>query len=300
MFPKIFSGVKVLDFSRLLPGPFASELLIKMGAEVRCVIPREGDPLLGAYSPFEALRQGKSFEEKNLKDPKDLAEVKGWLGQSQILLEGFRPGAMDRLGLGFQEAAKINPQILYVSLSGYGEKDEKFLKGAHDLNFLIDAGIYSILFEDHQDTIPIFQLADVFGGFYAAFLILTAWVEHQGRPKAQHIRAAIVEGLKLLPEYLKGSTLDVLLPALTGQAARYHIYRTKEGKRVFIGAIEGKFFRNLMTALGLAYGDHEEGPEVVAAIQKKFGEKTLEEWKKIFKDVDACVSFIPGREEVLS
>lgn len=299
MLPKIFTGVKVIDFSRLLPGPFASELLIKMGAEVRCVIPTRGDPVLGAYSPFEALRRGKSFQEKNLKDPKDLKEVKEWVKESQILLEGFRPGTMDRLGLSFEEVAKINPEILYVSISGYGEADKKFLKGAHDLNFLIDAGIYSLIFEDHQDTIPIFQLADVFGGFFAAFQILAAWVERKQAPQALHLRPAIVEGLKLLPEYLKGPTIETLIPALTGQAARYHIYRTKDEKRVFIGAIEGKFFGNLMKVLGLAYGDQEEGPGVVAAIEKKFKERTLEEWKSLIADEDICLSFIPDRDVVL-
>jgi crotonobetainyl-CoA:carnitine CoA-transferase CaiB-like acyl-CoA transferase len=299
MLPKIFTGVKVIDFSRLLPGPFASELLIKMGAEVRCVVPREGDPLLGEYSPFETMRRGKSFFPKNLKDPADLREVGEWIQDSQILLEGFRPGTMERLGLGFAAVAKLNPEILYISIAGYAPGDEKYLKGAHDLNFLIDAGVYSLLYEDGDDRMPILQLADVFGGFFAAFQILAAWIARQKKPGPQHLQVSMVEGLKLLPEYLMDPKTRDLAPVLTGGAARYRIYRTKDQKRLFVGAIEGKFFSNLLKVLGLNYSPHEEGPEVVAAIEARFQEKTLAEWRKIFEGADACVSFIPSREEVL-
>lgn len=299
MFPKIFTGVKVIDFSRLLPGPFASELLIKMGAEVKCVVPPSGDPLLGEYSPFETMRRGKTFHQKNLKDPEALKEVKEWIGEVQILLEGFRPKTMERLGLGFGAVAKINPNILYVSIAGYAPEDKKYLKGAHDLNFLIDAGLYSLLYGDSDEEIPLLQLADVFGGFFAAFQILAAWIARQKDSGPRHLQVSIVEGLKLLPEYLMDPKTLELAPVLTGSAARYHIYRTKDQKRIFVGAIEGKFFGNLMKTLGLKYGSHEEGPEVVVAVQKKFEEKTLEEWKNFFKDVDACVSFIPSREEIL-
>lgn len=299
MFPKIFSGVHVIDFSRLLPGPFASELLIRMGAEVRCVVPKHGEPLLGEYSPFETLRRGKTFHQKNLKDPGDLREVREWVKESQILLEGFRPGTMGRLDLGFDSVKKINPKILYVSIAGYAPEDEKYLKGAHDLNFLIDAGIYSLLYEDSDEHIPLLQLADVFGGFFAAFQILAAWIARQKEPGAQHLQISIVEALKLLPEYLKDPKTKDLAPVLTGGAARYHIYRTKDQKRIFVGAIEGKFFGNLMRALGLKLGELDEGPEVIAAIERKFQEKNLEEWRAIFGELDACISLIPGREEVL-
>jgi alpha-methylacyl-CoA racemase len=109
----------------------------------------------------------------------------------------------------------------------------------------------------------------------------------------------MVEALKLLPEYLKDPKIEELGPMLTGGAARYHIYHTKDKKRIFVGAIEGKFFGNLMKALGLNHGPHDEGPEVVASIQKKISEKNLEEWGRLFAEADACISIIPSRDEVL-
>jgi crotonobetainyl-CoA:carnitine CoA-transferase CaiB-like acyl-CoA transferase len=299
MLPKIFSGVKVIDFSRLLPGPFTSELLIKMGAEVKCVVPPSGDPVLGEYSPFESIRRGKSFHPKDLKDPGQLREVQAWVKESQILLEGFRPGTMGRLGLGFEAVAKLNSEIIYVSIAGYAPDDEKYFMGAHDLNFLIDAGVYSLMYGDADAQIPILQLADVFGGFFAAFQILAAWIARPLKPGPMHLQVSIVEGLKLLSEYLKDPKTKDLAPMLTGGAARYHIYRTKDDKRIFIGAIEGKFFGNLMGALGLPYGDYDEGADVIAAIERRFQEKNLEEWKRILAKEDVCVSFIPSREEVL-
>lgn len=298
-FPKIFSGVRVLDFSRLLPGPFCSELLIKMGAEVRCVVPPVSDPLLSEYSPFETMRRGKRFHQKNLKDPRDLQEVLTWVKDSDIVLEGFRPGAMGRLGMGFEEVKKINGRILYVSIAGYAPGDPKYLRGAHDLNFLIDSGIYSLMYEETETTIPLLQLADVFGGFYAAFRILSAWITRKNNNAAQHLQVSIVEGLKLLPEYLRDPQIGEWVPTLTGSAARYHIYRTKDEKRVFVGAIEGKFFSNLLQVLGLDYGPQEEGPEVVKAIQEKFSKKTLAQWRDLFAEADACISFIPSRRDVL-
>ena len=111
MFPQIFQGISVLDFSRLLPGPFASRLLYKMGAEVTCIVPPSGDPILGEYSPFPSLREGKKFLTLNLKNPEDLEKVRALIRDSDFLIEGFRPGAMQRLGLGFEEAIKLRPEI---------------------------------------------------------------------------------------------------------------------------------------------------------------------------------------------
>lgn len=300
MIPRIFSDVKVLDFSRLLPGPFASELLIRMGAQVNVILPPKADPILGDYSPFEKIRKGKSFDVVDLKNPDELAGIKKQIQNCQILLEGFRPGTMERLGLGFREVKSINPEILYVSLHGYDSKHPKYLKGAHDINFLVDSGVYSLLYPDNAEAVPFLQIADLFGGFYAAFLILAEWIRRGGPGgQAKHLEVSIVEGLSLLPDYLIDPNTAKFMDFLSGEIARYRIYTTKDHKRVAVAAIEPKFFGNLMKALNLPFGPHDDGKEVIRAIQEKFSQKTLAQWEEILKGEDVCFSAIPDRAEVL-
>lgn len=298
-FPKILSGVRVLDFSRLLPGPLASELLIKLGARVQCVLPPHADPILGDYSPFEKLRRGKEFVTLDLKNPADLNQARDLLTQSDILLEGFRPGVMEKLGLGFEDARKVRPDLLYVSISGYDPAHPMYLKGAHDLNFLVDAGVYSLMFPDDSQDIPALQLADVVGGFYGAFQILVEWLQRIKQKTAKHLQVSIVEGLELLSDYLRDPNTFSLLPQLTGGMARYHIYKTRDGKRVMVGAIEPKFFQNLLTALGVQGEPADSEALWIEKIEKRFASMTLEECRKLLQDVDACISFIPSRDEVL-
>lgn len=299
MFPKIFHGVRVLDFSRLLPGPFASDLLVRLGADVTCVVPPGKDPLLGNYSPFEKIKAGKKFLTLDLKSAEGKQQVREEAAKRSILLEGFRPGTMSRLGFGFDDVRKFNPEILYVSIIGYPEGHVKFLKGAHDINFLVDSGLYSLIHPDNGDTIPALQLADVVGGFYAAFQILAAWIQRISEPRARHLKVSVLEGLELLAEYLKHESSLALLPLLTGGLARYRIYFTKDKKRIAVAALEPKFFVNLCKALNIDLAGDEGEAEIAGEIQKQIGSKDFAELKDVFRDVDACVSFIPSREEVL-
>lgn len=304
LFPKIFSGIQVLDFSRLLPGPFASDLLIQMGAQVRCVLPPEKDPVLGDYSPFARLRRGKDFETIDLKSEAGLKRVRELIQDSQILLEGFRPGTLERLGLGFEDARQFRPDLLYVSLVGYSEKHPKHLLGAHDLNFLADSGLYSLIFSDDSREIPLLQLGDLLGGLYAVMQILMEWVSRAGKSQkdisAKHLKVPITEACELLGDYLKDPSSSALAGMLTGSMARYHIYQTKDQQRIVVAAIEPKFFGRLMSALELPFGPQEDGAEVIQALEKKFKEKTLEEWQVQLQEVDACLSFVPTRGEVLT
>jgi len=299
MFPKILKGVRVMDLSRLLPGPFASELLEKMGAEVTCIIPPDGDPLLGAYSPFESLKDGKKFLTVDLKSKAGLAKAQEVLSQSQILLEGFRPGTMDRLGLGFDVAKKIQANILYVSIVGYAEDDERFLRGAHDINFLVDSGVYSLLMPDDSALIPALQLADVLGGFYAAFQILMEWIRRAQSLEPRHLRVSVVEALEVMSSYLRDERTENLLPFLTGGLARYRIYWTQDKKRIAVAGIEPKFFQRLLDALEIKMEDDESEEALAAKIQKHFAGEELAYWKVKLQDLDACLSFIPSRAEIL-
>jgi crotonobetainyl-CoA:carnitine CoA-transferase CaiB-like acyl-CoA transferase len=299
MFPKIFSGIQIADFSRLLPGPFASSLLQKMGAKVSCILPPQADPLLGAYSPFKKIEAGKEFSTLDLKTEVGIKQAKQIISQSSILLEGFRPGTMARLGLGFEDVKKLHPDILYVSIVGYSDAHHKYLSGAHDINFLVDSGLYSLLYSDQSMEIPALQFADVMGGFYAVFQILMAWIQRAQKLQARHIKVSVVEGLKLLSDYLLHESSFPLLPMLTGGLARYRIYKTKDSKRVAVASLEPKFYENFLKTLKISSKEGEAEDALIARIQDEFNKKSLVEWKKVFENVDACLSFIPSREEVL-
>lgn len=291
MLPKIFSGVSVIDFSRLLPGPFASGLLARLGASVTCVLPPQKDAVLGDYSPFAALREGKSFVTLDVKSSEGLGEAKRLAAGSSILLEGFRPGTMERLGLGFEELKALHPGLLYVSLVGYPAEHPKYLAGGHDLNFLIDSGIYQLLYGESGQQLPALQIADVMGGFYAAFQILAAWVDQLKKPGARRLEVSVMESLALMQEYRNDEAAAGVLPLLTGGLARYRIYKSKDGKSVAVAGLEPKFHAALLKTLGLDPRLDESENDLARRIQSAFSQKDAAEWGRLFAGVDACVSF---------
>jgi len=299
MFPKIFQGVSVVDFSRLLPGPFATRLMHKLGAEVHCLVPTEGDALLGAYTPFETLREGKDVRPVDLKSEQGRQTALDRISRSHILLEGFRPGTMAKLGLSFDECIKVRPDLIYVSLVGYHARDPKYLRGGHDLNFLVDSGVYSLFFDDDSVEIPSLQVADVLGGFYAAFKILAAWIQRLQDPAPQKIEVSVIESLEHLWEYLRQENASGLLPLLTGALARYRIYWTKDRHRVAVAGLEPKFYQAILKVLGLEKWAGESEEDLAKRMQEIFSQGDLAEWQEKFRDIDACVSFIPSRRDVL-
>ncbi len=300
MFPKIFQGVSVVDFSRLLPGPFATRLLHKLGAEIHCLVPPQGDAILGEYTPFEALREDKVIQAVDLKTEAGRKLALARIANSQILLEGFRPGTMGKLGLSFEDCVRVRPDLIYVSLVGYPSQDPKYLRGGHDLNFLVDAGVYSLLYDDDSTEIPTLQVADVLGGFYAAFKILAAWIRRLQDPAPQKIEVSVVESLEHLWEYLRHENAGGLLPLLTGGLARYRIYWTKDRSRVAVAGLEPKFYQAVLQTLGLEKDEGESEAALATRIQEAFSQRDLSEWRERFRAVDACVTFIPTRAETLA
>lgn len=293
MLPKILSQVSVVDFSRLLPGPFATRLLQKMGAEIHCIVPPNGDAVLGDYTPFHALREGKVMHPLDLKREADLEAARDLIRRSPILLEGFRPGTMDKLKLGFDQAVSLRSDIVYVSLIGYPPGHPKYHLGGHDLNFLVDSGFYNLLYDEGSTEIPTLQIADVVGGFYAAFQILVAWIRRLQDSAPQHLQVSVVEGLENLWEYLRHESATGLIPLLTGSLARYRIYFTRDKARIAVAGLEPKFYEALLKTLGLEPKTGEGEEALAGRIQAVFSQRDLEEWRGIFEGVDACLSFIP-------
>lgn len=289
VFHKNLKNIKVLDFSRLLPGPFASSMLAAMGAKITCILPPSGDAILSSYSPFDEVRKGKKFITADLKNEKIKKKILNRVKDVDVVMEGFRPGVMEKLGFGFKQLKKINPKIIYVSMTGYAVAGAKGKLGGHDLNFLIEAGVYGHLYPKGSTHIPNIQVADLAAGYLMAMQVLSALTVQRKKRKAIHIQLSIQEAARLLGFYLKGA--EHLLPTLSGSYARYHMYLSADGGRLMAACIEDHFYKNFLKAIGLTEISDDQAI-MIDRVQNIISQKPLAEWKKVFRKVDACVSFL--------
>jgi crotonobetainyl-CoA:carnitine CoA-transferase CaiB-like acyl-CoA transferase len=198
-----FAGVKVLDLSRLLPGPFCSMLLADFGADViKIEDPNGGDyirwwpPMVGKNSGFHVvLNRNKRSLTLNLKKPEAKELFKQFVAEADVVLEGFRPGVMDRMGLGFESLRTINPRLIYCAISGYGADGPRALRAGHDINYLALNGVLSYSGRENNPTLSGVQIADLGGGaLYAAFAIATALFARERLGEGQYIDLAMADG----------------------------------------------------------------------------------------------------------
>jgi crotonobetainyl-CoA:carnitine CoA-transferase CaiB-like acyl-CoA transferase len=313
-------GQKMLDFSRLLPGAYCSLLLADLGMEVLKVEdPEQGDymRMLGPVrkkdsASFLALNRNKKSMKVNLKI-KEGKEIFYKLIQSyDIILESFRPGVMDRLGIGYQELKKRNSRLILCSLSGYGQDGPYRERSGHDINYIGLGGILEITGQKNGDPIlPGVQIADIGGGgMMAAIAILAAAIHREKTGEGQFLDISMMDGVvSWLSMHAGKYFMDGELPKrgdmhLTGRYACYHVYATKDERYISLGAMEQKFWKNFCEAIGrrdLVYKQYIEGEEqlrVIEEIQKLFKTKTQKEWVDFFKNVDACGEPILTFEEV--
>lgn len=304
-------GTKVLDLSMLLPGPLSTQILRDLGAEViKIEPPYPGDymalwpPLAGdVAATYLAVNRGKRMLSLNLKDDADRNRFYDLVREADVVVEGFRPGVIDKLGIGYARLAEINPRIIVCSISGYGQTGPYRLRGGHDLNYQALAGVLSIS-GDRCDLPPNppLQVADTAAGSYAAaMLVMAALLERQQTGRGRYVDVSMSE--QLLPLM---STLYAAAGAtgadpcsdgelLSGGAPCYRIYRTKDGQLISVGALEPKFWQAVVQGLGLSelagvnhlVGDHSA--ELASQLAAVFATKTLAEWNEVFAGLDACV-----------
>ncbi|MEW6374708.1 MAG: CaiB/BaiF CoA-transferase family protein [Thermodesulfobacteriota bacterium] len=314
------SGIKLLDLSRLLPGPFCSLLLADLGMEVLKVEdPEQGDYLrkIGPIrkkdsAHFLALNRNKKSMTLNLK-LEEGREIFYKLTQSyDIVLESFRPGVMDRLGIGYQELKKRNPRVILCSLSGYGQDGPYRERSGHDINYIGLGGVLGITgVKNGAPILPGVQIADIGGGgMMAAIAILAAVICRQKTGEGQFLDISMFDGvISWLSMHAGKYFMDEELPKqgdmhLTGRYACYQVYPTKDGRYMSLGAMEQKFWKNFCEAIGRKdliskqYIEGEEQLRVIEEIQKLFRTKTQMEWVDFFKNVDACCEPILNLEEV--
>ncbi|HTQ99678.1 MAG TPA: CoA transferase [Candidatus Acidoferrum sp.] len=291
------AGVRVLEFAGLGPAPFCAMLLSDMGAEVTC-IDRPG----AHYSPADTEARGRTRVQLDLKTRDGKLAALKLLQQADILLEGFRPGVMERLGLGPKLALELNPRLVYGRMTGWGQHGPLSHKAGHDLNYLALTGALHALGTADQPAVPLNLIADFGGGaLYLALGVLAAQRQAERTGKGLVVDAAMTDGvLSLLTmiygDFADGRWLDLRASnVIDGAAPFYNVYRCGDGKFVSVAAIEPQFFRNLIGVLGLDAAwieqqwDRAQWPQQKRQLADLFATRPRDEWSALFADVDACV-----------
>uniref|UniRef100_A0A182Y9X7 Uncharacterized protein n=1 Tax=Anopheles stephensi TaxID=30069 RepID=A0A182Y9X7_ANOST len=259
---------------------------------------------------IDVLQGGKRSLALNLKQPKAIDVVRSLCRGSDVLIEPFRPGVMEKFGLGPTVLLKDNPRLIYARLTGFGQTGTHAVRAGHDLNYVALSGVLSMLGrKTNKPTAPINLVADFAGGgLMCAFGILAAIVERHRSGKGQIIDHAMVEGAAYVGSWLfRSQTLPIWgnprgENIIDGGAHFYDTYETKDGKFLSVGAIENKFYRLLLEGLGLdpdlsQLDDDEERRKL---FETTFKTKTRDEWMEIFGEKDACVFPVLTPDEVES
>lgn len=312
-------GIRVLDLTRLLPGPFCSMVLADFGAEVIKVedtlqgdYMRElGAKVKGVGWAYIMLNRNKKSLAINLKDPEGRDVFLELVRRSDVLMEGFRPGVMERLGLGYKDLSKINPRLVYCSISGYGQNGPYRDVVGHDINYISYAGVAGLTGNpDGPPGIPGVQLADVGGGsLWALVGILIGLMKRERYGQGDYVDVSMLDGvISFLPVvadlyFGEGERPSRGRGLLLGEYACYRIYETRDGKYVSLGALEDKFWSTFCRMVGkqelisLQY-DRKKQQDVIAEVQNIFKQKTRDEWVEFFRGAEVCFAPVLEIDEV--
>ncbi|MEV0109254.1 CaiB/BaiF CoA-transferase family protein [Nocardia sp. NPDC050799] len=309
------AGVRVLDFSTLVPGPLASLLLSDAGADVLKVErPGVGDEMraLDPYD-FTNLNRGKRSIVIDLKNASAATELDPLIAQADVLIEQFRPGVMDRLGLGYERVRSLNPRIVYCSITGYGQNGPLASKAGHDLNYLVDAGLLASARRSRSHGVPHLPptlIADIGGGAYPAVVnILLALRSVELTGHGAHLDVAMTENLFFWHWWIRtqvdvagrSSAPGTAHPA--GGSPRYALYAAADGAVVAVAAIEERFWLRLCDILALPAelrsADADE-TTVQLGLAERFLRHGGDHWRSLFDGVDVCVSIMTTPEDAFA
>lgn len=309
----------MLDFSTLLPGPLATLLLAEAGAEIiKIERPGSGDEMR-SYQPrfgpssvnFALLNRGKRSVAIDLKAPDALARLRPLIARADIVVEQFRPGVMDRLGLGYDALAAINPRIVYCAITGYGQTGPKAQVAAHDLNYLAESGLLGLAAgTDGAPVVPPALIADIAGGAYPAMInILLALRERDASGCGRKLDVAMADNLFTFMYWALGNGLAAGAwprpgaELVSGGSPRYQIYRTQDGRFLAAAPLEQKFWENFCDAIALApqWRDDARDPGGTrAAIAECIAAAAASAWRDRFMGKDVCCSIVASVEEALA
>ncbi len=292
------AGIRVLDLSGLGPAPFATMMLADFGAEVLSV--RRPDPL--PFDPAAAMSRGKTAIGLDLRSPEGQEVARKLSKSADIFVEGFRPGVMERLGLGPEALMADNPGLIYARLTGWGQTGPYAKRAGHDINYLAISGALNMIGED-KPAAPPGLLGDLANGSYLMMMgVLMALVERQRTGQGQVVDAAIVDGASYMLGPMFGE-LELGLwdgnpdHAMLGMKAPFYgVYRCADEKWFSVGAIEQKFYAAMLSILGLddvdpsaeAQMDRSQWPALRERIATAFRTRPQHEWTELFGAVDSC------------
>jgi len=299
------AGLRVVEFEAIGPGPFAGMMLADMGADVLLLDrPVDADLGIGQQRRFDVMRRGRRSLVVDLKTPAGIATALRVCDKADALIEGFRPGVMERLGLGPDVVLARNPRLVYGRMTGWGQRGPLAERAGHDIDYIAVAGVLNAIGRAGDAPLPPLNLVGDFGGggLLLAFGIACGVIEARTSGRGQVVDAAMVDGAALLAAMFSGFMASGIwrdergTNILDSGAPWYDTYETRDGRHVAVGAIEAKFYAELLARLGLdaalARTQHDRAtwPALRATLAARFREKTRDEWSDVFAGADACVA----------
>ena len=306
------TGLKVVELAGLGPGPFAAMMLADMGADVikvdRASAARGGNP---DAPPADVLSRGRDSIGVDLKHPDGVETILTLVDSADVLLEGFRPGVCERLGVGPDVCLERNPQLVYGRMTGWGQHGPMAETAGHDINYVALSGTLSMIGRAGEPPVPPMNLVADFGGggMLLAFGVLAALFERSSSGQGQVVDAAMVDGSALLASMMYGlKAMGIWGGGRGGNmldtgAHFYEVYETSDGKYLSVGGIEPQFYAELIEGLGFEeadlppQNDAARWPEAKAIFAQRIATKTRQEWEDIFEGTDACVAPVLEPEE---
>ncbi|MGC1517718.1 MAG: CaiB/BaiF CoA-transferase family protein, partial [Azonexus sp.] len=306
----------ILDLTRLLPGPVATLHLADLGADVIKI----EDPQVGDYARtlgtgqgsdsayFRMINRNKRGLLLDLKQPEGVAVFMRLAATADVIVESFRPGVVDKLGVGYAAIAAVNPKIAYCSISGYGQDGPYKDLAGHDINYLGYAGVLDQIGREGGDpALPNFQIADLLGGaLTAAMGILAAVLDAQRSGQGRYIDVAMTDSVlahtyfSMLRVNDAGHSVPRGTDLLSGGLPCYATYRCADGRHMAVGALEGKFWKTCCEMLGQpAWIERQWDAGLRDEVAALFATRTRDDWAKLFAAVDCCVTPVLTPEEAL-
>ena len=318
---RALEDLKILDFSTLLPGPFSTLMLADLGADVLRVSSKTRPDLVTSWPPeipdagvtasWAWLSRNKRTMFLNLKKPKAVEAVRRLVKEYDIVVEQFRPGVMEKLGLGYGDLKKDNPRLIYCSLTGYGQDGPLSMRAGHDINYLARSGIASAAGRaDSGPSLYNFQIADIAAGAMNLTVSILAAVHYREvTGKGQYVDVSMTDGVIPFNSmdgagFPAGGPMPERESGTLNGGGIYDYYRTKDGQYMSVGSLEPKFFAELCRGLG--FPEWADGSilktdlhMVKQAFRETFLTKTRSEWTEIFSERDACVEPVLSLSEAM-
>jgi alpha-methylacyl-CoA racemase len=301
------AGLRVVELAGIGPGPFAAMLLADLGADVVRVDRPVANPVPDGYR-LDVVNRGKRSIALDLKSPADLQTARRLLGDADVLIEGFRPGVMERLGLGPADCAELNPRLVYGRMTGWGQDGPLANRAGHDIDYIAVTGaLWAIGRSDERPTPPLNLLGDYAGGsMFLVVGVLAALQERTTSGRGQVVDAAMVDGTSVLTTMFSAVramgfwTDQRASNFLDTGAPHYEVYECADGRWLAVGALEPQFYAELVRLTGFREGQpddvrfSQDGPETVAAAKAEwtalFLRRTRDEWTALLQDSDACAA----------